>query len=138
MPRSWGQQCRGTPAGSAWAPAGPLTPHPGCLLHPTPPPADEHGHATKRRVTEGADAGSTSPGSSQQLPPVAESKGVPAPPAAQPPAPAVNPALAALQQQATTGGGSSENGRSTHMGASHDTERLVDAMMSDAAGKVVQ
>lgn len=94
-------------------------------------------------MTEGTNAGSTSPGSPTQLPPAAAANGVPAPPAAEPPVSAAAAAaaaaiMAAPPLAATTGGGSSENGRSTQLGGSHDTERLVDAMMSDAAGKVVQ
>lgn len=108
------------------------------LTQSCPPTADEHGHALKRRVTEGPNKGSTSPGSPQETKAAAANGDASLPPEAAAPA-AASPSgkLAAAAVTTGTGGGSSENARST-LGGSHDTERLVDAMMSDAAGKVVQ
>lgn len=111
--------------------------------------AEEHGHVAKRPHPT---HDSTSPRSLQQAAaaaPPAEAAGAgaaavaaaepaadAAAPAGKPPAPASAPASAPVSA-AITGGGSSDNARSGLAAVSHDTERLVDAMMSDAAGNIV-
>jgi hypothetical protein len=113
----------------------------------------------KRRMTEGPNKGSTSPGSPAEkkqrngsgdgaaagdgdamavdgAPEAAAANGGPAAAAGEQqksPAAAAATAAAAPAGKAattTTAGGSSENGKSG-LGGSHDTEKLVDAMMSD-------
>lgn len=103
--------------------------------------------AAKKRMTEGPNAGSTSPGSPQDLKPPLPVAPSPAPAAAAPAAVAPPPAtgidVAALPggdllkaaAKVAAAGGSSENG--CGKGGSHDTERLVDAMMSDGVGTML-
>ena len=98
-------------------------------------PADEHGRPMKRPAKD-----STSPRSPQAIkqpaaPACEAAANGPAAPAA--PAPEQQAGDGGSKKPSAVTGGSSENGKSG-LGGSHDTERLVDAMMSDAAGNIVQ
>lgn len=97
-------------------------------------------------MTEGPNAGSTSPGSPQDLKPPLPVAPSPAPataaaaaealPADGGGAAALGGELARVAVKAlSAAGGSSENG--CGKGVSHDTERLVDAMMSDGVGTML-
>lgn len=114
----------------------------------SPIPEDEEAAApaAKKRMTEGPNAGSTSPGSPQDLKPPLPVAPSPAPataaaaaealPADGGGAAALGGELARVAVKAlSAAGGSSENG--CGKGVSHDTERLVDAMMSDGVGTML-